>query len=340
MATHKGLTGGAFCALVLSLGSLASAQDNVGDESTVRYPAAYFEEWAPVTAQDMMDRIPGLNSGGGRGGFGGGGFRGPPGGFSGRGGSHGGFSGGSRGGSRGFGGGSGGNEILINGKRTAGKNNSTSSQLGRITADQVDYIEIIRGTSGELDVRGSGQVINVVLFEQFASSTMQYEFRAERTSDTTVSPSASLSYSGQRGGLNYQLSARTSDIHFLNLSKENSVLGDFSPNDLIREEQTTDGSNSSFGTNLNYELNSNSSVRFNAQFMQGDGDTDLFRRTTDLKIIPNAVFLQREESPSDIENWEIGGDYEYNNARGDRFKILFISNAFTRSNTRERWDLD
>ena len=340
MATHKGLTGGAFCALVLSLGSLASAQDNVGDESTVRYPAVYFEEWAPVTAQDMMDRIPGLNSGGGRGGFSGGGFRGPPGGFSGRGGSHGGFSGGSRGGSRGFGGGSGGNEILINGKRTAGKNNSTSSQLGRITADQVDYIEIIRGTSGELDVRGSGQVINVVLFEQFSSSTMQYEFRAERTSDTTVSPSASLSYSGQRGGLNYQLSARTSDIHFLNLSKENSVLGDFSPNDLIREEQTTDGSNSSFGTNLNYELNSNSSVRFNAQFMQGDGDTDLFRRTTDLKIIPNAVFLQREESPSDIENWEIGGDYEYNNARGDRFKILFISNAFTRSNTRERWDLE
>ena len=188
-------------------------------------------------------------------------------------------------------------------------------------------------------MRGSGQVVNVVLFEQFTSSTMQYEVRAERTSDTTVSPSASLSYSGQRGGLNYQLSARTSDTYFLSLSKENSVLGDFSPNDLIREDQTTDGSISSLSTNLNYELNSNSSVRFNLKFMEGDGVTNLFRRTTDLKVIPNAVFLQREESPSDVENWEIGGDYEYNNARGDRFKILFISNAFTRSNIRERWDL-
>ena len=117
------------------------------------------------------------------------------------------------------------------------------------------------------------------------------------------------------------------------------MLGDFSPNDLIREEQTTDGGTTSLSTNLNYELNSNSSVRFNAQFVEGDGDTELFRRTTDLKVIPNDVFLQREESPSDIENWEIGGDYEYNNARGDRFKILFISNAFTRSNIRERWDL-
>ena len=328
-----------FFVLCLGLGSLSIAQDNVGEESTVRYPASYFVAWAPVTAQDMMDRIPGLSSGGfggfgGRGGFGGG-FRGPPGGFSGRGGS----SGGSRGGSRGFGGGSGGNEILINGKRTAGKSNSTSGQLGRITADQVDYIEIIRGTSGELDVRGSGQVINVVLFEQFTSSTTQYEVRAERSSDHSITPSGSLSYSGQRGGLNYQISARTSEFHSVNLSKENSVLGDFSPNDLIREEQTTDGDNTSLSTNLNYELNSNSSVRFNAQFSEGSGDTELFRRTTDLKVIPNDVFLQREESPIDIENWELGGDYEYNNARGDRFKILFISNAFTFSSLRERWDL-
>ena len=144
MARHTGLVSVSFSLLLCSLGSLAFAQDNVGDESTVIYPASYFSEWSPVTAQDMMDRIPGLSSGGGFGGFGGGGFRGPPGGGGG------GFSGGSRGGSRGFGGGSAGSEILINGKRTAGKNNSTSGQLSRITADQVDYIEIIRGTSGEL----------------------------------------------------------------------------------------------------------------------------------------------------------------------------------------------
>ena len=58
------------CVFLFSLGSSISAQDSIGDDSTVRYPAAYFEEWAPVTAQDMMDRIPGLSSGGGsRGGF-------------------------------------------------------------------------------------------------------------------------------------------------------------------------------------------------------------------------------------------------------------------------------
>jgi len=56
------------CLLALSIATtsqLSIAQDNVGEESTVRYPASYFAEWAPVTAQDMMDRIPGLDASGG-----------------------------------------------------------------------------------------------------------------------------------------------------------------------------------------------------------------------------------------------------------------------------------
>lgn len=329
MTRRYDLIHGIFLALLLASGSHALAQDSVGDDSTVRYSADYFEEWAPVTAQDMIERIPGLSSG----------SRGPGGGFGGgRGGPGGGGS--NRGGSRGFGGGNSGSEILINGKRTAGKNNSTSSQLSRISASQVDHIEIIRGTSGELDVRGSGQVVNVVLFEQLSTSTLQYNVQAQQSEDNTLSPGGGLSYSGQLGALNVQLSARTSDVHMQNLSKENSILGDFSPNDIIREHRITEGSNSTISTNLNFAINAKSSARFNAQFTEGDGDTDLDRITIDLKVAPNAVSLQREESPSDIENWEIGGDYEYNTARGDRFKILFISNAFTMNNTRQRWDLE
>ncbi len=336
MTRRYDLAHGIFLALLLGSGSHAIAQDNVGEDSTVVYSANYFEEWAPVTAQDMMERIPGLSSGSGgsRGGFSRGGFsRGGFGGF-GRG------RGSNRGGGRGFGGGNSGSEILINGKRTAGKNNSTSSQLSRITAGQVDYIEIIRGTSGELDVRGSGQVVNVVLFDQLSSSTLQYEVSAEQSEDNTISPGGSLSYSDQVGGLNIQVSARTSDIYSRNFSKENSILGDYSPNDIVRENRITEGGNSTLSTNLDFTINTNSSARLNAQFTDGNGDTDLDRTTIDLKVAPNTVSLQREESPNDIENWEIGGDYEYNTARGDRFKVLFISNGFTRNNTRERWDLE
>ena len=315
------------CVFLFSLGSSISAQDSIGDDSTVRYPAAYFEEWAPVTAQDMMDRIPGLSSGGGsRGGFSSGGRgRGGPG-------------GGGGGGGRGFGSGSGGSEILINGKRTAGKNNSTGSQLGTITADQVNYFEIIRGTSGELDVRGSGQVVNVVLFEELSSSTIQYEASIEMAEDDTFSPAGNISFSGQRGGFDYQLSARTNDVYFRNISKENSILGDFSPNDRIREDRATDGNSTTLNMNLGYDINAKSSARFNAQLGEGNGETDLFRRTTDLKVNPNTLDRQRETSPSGTEDWEIGGDYEYNTNGGDRFKVLFISNSATRLNTRERFN--
>ena len=313
------------CVFLFSLGSSISAQDSIGDDSTVRYPAAYFEEWAPVTAQDMMDRIPGLSSGGGsRGGFSSGGRgRGGPGGG---------------GGGRGFGSGSGGSEILINGKRTAGKNNSTGSQLGTITADQVNYFEIIRGTSGELDVRGSGQVVNVVLFEELSSSTIQYEASIEMAEDDTFSPAGNISFSGQRGGFDYQLSARTNDVYFRNISKENSILGDFSPNDRFREDRATDGNSATLNMNLGYDINAKSSARFNAQLGEGNGETDLFRRTTDLKVNPNTLDRQRETSPSGTEDWEIGGDYEYNTNGGDRFKVLFISNSATRLNTRERFN--
>jgi outer membrane receptor for ferrienterochelin and colicins len=42
--------------------SIAFSQDNVGEQSTVVYPATYFAEFSPVTAQDMIDRIPGVGS--------------------------------------------------------------------------------------------------------------------------------------------------------------------------------------------------------------------------------------------------------------------------------------
>ena len=209
--------------LWISLTAISSvaAQDNVGEESTVVYNSDYFAQWSPVTAQDMIARIPGLTQGGSsRGGFGS-----SRGGFSG-------FRGGSRGG-RGFGNGNRGSEILINGKRTAGKNNSTGTQLARISSDQVEYIEIIRGTSGELDVRGSGQVVNVVLTDVFSDVSVQYEISGQQFEDNNIAPRTNVSVSGTRGSLDYQIQGRVGENRDVTTYKEKSVLGDFSPNDFI-----------------------------------------------------------------------------------------------------------
>ena len=311
--------------ILISVVQFTFAQENVGEESTVRYPASYFSEWSPVTAQDMLDRIPGLDLGN-------------MGGFRGRSSSRG-RSPGSGGSGRGFGSGSSAIEILINGKRTAGKNNSTGSQLSRITSEQVSRIEIIRGTSGELDVRGSGQVINVVLNEELSESSLQYNFGAEHAPDNTVRPSAELSYSGQTGGLNFQASVRGYDPYFYTLSREYSMLGDFSPNDKVLEVRKRDPQGGGVSTNLDYQINSNSSARFNATWTDGTHTSDTLRKTTDLKVTPNVESFQLETAPGIYKNWEIGGDYEFNTDAGSRWKILFISNALERADTRERYDV-
>ena len=318
-----------------SIAQTTSAQENVGEESTVRYPASYFSEWAPVTAQDMLVRIPGLDPRSMGSSFSGGISSRAP---SPPGGSTGGPSG-AGGGGRGFGGGSRTTEILINGKRTAGKNNSTGSQLSRITSGQVDRIEIIRGTSGELDVRGSGQVINVVLNEEFSEASLQYDLTAEHAHDNTIKPNAEVSYSGQTGGLNFQASVRAFDPYIYNVRRERSVLGDFSPNDRIFEVSTRDPDGFSGTANFDYEINPNSSARLNAAWMDGTSTTDIERTTTDLKVNPHVDTFQSETGPGLWKNWEIGGDYEFNTDGGSRWKVLFISNSDTRATTLERYDV-
>ena len=158
------------------------------DDLSVVYEAAYFDQFQPVSVTDMVSRIPGLGLALGGGGGGGGG-------------------------GRGLGGGAG--EILINGQRITGKSNEGRSQLSRISADDVDYIEIIRGTSEEIDVRGGGQVVNIVLRAAQSRSSIAAEISTDRMQDSKLAPGARLSYSGQNGNLNYLFHIQ-SDPNYVN----------------------------------------------------------------------------------------------------------------------------
>lgn len=316
------------CLAILGLSSIAffssqSLSQIAEDEATVTYPSSYFAEYGSVTAKDMLDRIPGVGSTTGGGSSSSGGFRG----------------GGGGSGGRGFGSGSSSSEILINGKRTAGKNNQTSGILNRITADQVDYIQIIRGTSGELDVRGSGQVVNIVTFEEVSASSLQYQINADHQYDGHTQPGGDLSYSNRIGGLDLVLSAVAEPRYNHEESKEDSVLGDLSSNDRVIEERTTQQTSYEYTANLGYEFSDRTSARFNALYSQNDNPTKLERSTTDFTEQPNAIVNQFEDIPGNQDNWEIGGDFETFFNNGDRFKVLFVLNQDNRDSTRERFDL-
>ena len=311
------------CILLLSgalFSTSALAQEPTTSDSTVTYPAEFFAQYEPFSVNDMLDRIPGIsvargNSGGGDGGPGS-------------------SSGANR---RGLG--LGGDQILINGRRTTGKENEGNSQLSRIPANQVQYIEIIRGTSGNLDVRGGSQVINIVLLEAESSSSIAYEINADHLHDGELKPGGKVSLTGQRGALDYLFSAESEPRWERRKGFENSFLVDGTPNDNVSRVTTTDSQPLVFSANLGYEFGVNDIAHINAQYEDADAPFIGERTIFNFVNTPRKDIVQFDDNNNSSEFWEIGGDYEHTFANSARWKTLFIVNQKEDDNLRERFDI-
>ena len=172
---------------------------------------------------------------------------------------------GGRGRGRGLGGGAG--EILINGQRITGKSNEGRSQLSRISADDVDYIEIIRGTSEEIDVRGGGQVVNIVLRAAQSRSSIAAEISTDRMQDGKLAPGARLSYSGKNGNLNYLFHIQSDPNYVNQVIRESSFDPEDAATERRLEESTRDQTNYETSVNLGYQFEK-SMVQLNALYGQ------------------------------------------------------------------------
>ncbi len=295
--------------LISSLMCATTHGQSAEDNATVTYPSAYFAEYAPITVKDMLNRIPGINLALGTGGP-------------------------NTNADRGLGASS---QILIDGKRLAGKANEASSQLDRIAASEVNYIEIIRGSSSTLDVQNSGQLVNIVLLESLSRSNISSEINTTRFSDGTVEPGGSVAWSGQSGKLNYLLSGTVSSAYEHIESFEHSINGDFSPNDTIAFDRYREQTNYTLNTNVSYALSEQDRIAFNALFNQSNPPAELYRTITNLNGPSPVVTYEREDLPASSDNWEVGGDYEHGFASGSRFKVLFIANEKNTDILRERY---
>lgn len=313
-------------AAALLLASAASAQEPAASDSTVTYPAEFFAQYEPFSVNDMLSRIPGINlaMGGGNQGASGGGGGGP----------------GSSGGADRRGLGAGGDQILINGRRIAGKENEGNAQLARIPASQVQYIEIIRGTSGDLDVRGGAQVINIVLLAAETRSSIAAEVNVDRYHDGTLDPGGSVSLNGQRGALNYQFSAAAEPRYEFRDGFETSILANGTPNDTVVRQEYRDSKPVTLSTNLGYDLTLNDRINFNALVSDSDAPMTVDRIITDLRATPRTVTTEYDDIPATSDNWEIGGDYEHTFVNGSRFKTLFIVNEANSESARDAYDVN
>jgi outer membrane receptor for ferrienterochelin and colicin len=305
----------------LSLLGLAIAGANQGfaqqvelqaiDESTVVYEAGFFTQYSPVSVNDMIDRIPGISLAlnGNRN---------------------------NRGKSRGLGSGEG--EILINGQRTTGKNNEGRSQLSRIAADQVDYIEIIRGTSDDMDIRGGGQVVNVVLLDAQSRSSISTELNMDRLHDGTVDPGAKLSYTGQNGAFNYLFHIEAEPRYENRFTNEFSVDPDGELLETRSQDNLRNQTEYETSFNLGYQFEK-SMVQFNGLFAENNPPTDITRTINDYTTGTLITTKEHENEIRERNNWEIGGDYEYSFDSGSKYRFLFIVNDRNFTYTRDRFDV-
>ena len=289
--------------------------ETTSSDSTITYPARYFIQFAPVSVSDMLDRIPGIGLV----------LDGATADLDRR------FGGGDRG----LGGSS---QILIDGKRLAGKTNEARIQLSRLAAEEVDYIEIVRGSSSELDVQNSGQLINIVLLRAISRNSYSAELGLRHFQDGTIEPEGTFSVTGQRGRFNYLMSADIAPGYRVEESQELSLHPDLRFNEVINLERQIEQTNYSLNSSLSWNFGESDRLALNLLYSQNDPPSKLFREITDFNGVSPATSYEHERTPANSENWEIGGDYERNFDSGAKYKLLFIANDKSEGAARERFD--
>jgi len=312
VATQNGLAQEIIPSPQQAAGAVVETSANADEEanSTVVYNAEFFAQYSPVTAKDMLDRIPGVSLRNGGGGGGGGG--------------------------RGLG--TGGN-LLINGQRIAGKDNSASDQLERITAAEVESIEIIRDTTGALNVRGASEVINVILVAVESRSSTTVELINRLNHDGEFETGGSAAWSQQIG--NFQalvnLQSRPNyenrDNREVRLGPDGELLG------TLFETTIRDKDEQTFSTNLSYSLGPHR-MQLNALVSEGDHPRPVRRDFVDFTGAGVVNSIQEEQVENEENNWEVGGDYEFNFDNGSRLAVLFVANNEIRNSVRERFQAD
>lgn len=262
---------------------------------TTSFPAAYFAAYNPVTAADMVSRIPGfeLRDGDDR---------------------------------RGFGGTAG--NLLINGERPSSKA-TPSDLLKRISATDVARIDVVAGTNAQSDVRGQSQFVNVITRTTKKSASTSYtlgvrniQFSNRFAWITQISSSIPL---GPKADLSVDLQSPTIFGRAVNRDVLLSSAGTVTGSRLFVARPTYIGLQGS--ARLRWKPNAQNVVNFNAQYTPNWNVADSFQ----VETLPNgylsASILGRTEYPQNY-GLEVGADWDHRiNSSLSTKLIVLVSNG-------------
>jgi len=140
-------------------------------DGVITYSAEFFSKYQPATALDMIMQIPGFQLDDGES-------------------------------IRGFGAAVG--NILINGRRPSSKQVQPSAILIRISASQVQSIDLIRDQSGGIDLLGKSALANVRLYDD-AAAAVRWEIFFQHNSLAPIKPGINASLSDRWRAIEYNI---------------------------------------------------------------------------------------------------------------------------------------
>ncbi|MBT5239379.1 MAG: TonB-dependent receptor [Rhodospirillaceae bacterium] len=295
--------------LFLSFVSLAQepevrTRDDDDMASVVVYDSEYFAPYNPITAEDMLNRIPGTE--GLLGNFG--------------------QQQEERRGLR-----SNTDQILIDGKRLTGKENQSSSFLEKLPAKAVERIELITGNVRELDTDVGVRVINVVLKEGAGTGSGVAQIGAFTFSSGQSRPMGSVAYNGSSGDLSYTVSAQVrpslspADVIDVIQSPAGDRLS------VIEEERRQKQAQYEARGALTYNWEGGQTLQVNGlvtYFPRNNTDTTTtFLDPGDGSLNEAGTIVDRIRG--DDTTWEISGDYSQSLSKSMNFTGLFIYSQST-----------
>lgn len=253
-----------------------AAADSCVDGERVVYRPSYFTQFNPITALDMVRRVPGFSIDEGDN-------------------------------VRGFIGAAG--NVLIDGQRPSTKSADIFTILSRIGAGAVDRIELIRGGTGGLDVGGQSVVVNVVRKSGEAGGDPSlWEFALlKRRPNGGVRPAGEVSFNGRRGDTKYTIGADAFGFA-LRFEGEEEITRFTGPD----ERRIRDGRfhEQGGGANLKLEhsLSNADTARFSFEtgYFRSREDTD---ETRFLEV--GGPDLALFTFPFELFRYELGADYEH-----------------------------
>ena len=281
------------------------------DGTKTTYEAIFFAQYSPLFLNDMLQRIPGASVSDS-------------------------VATSERRGLRG-------NEdaILINGQQITGKDSGGASALQRITANQVLRIEILRGSSSEVQTT-TQRIINVILREDSGDTLTITAALPNYTNDGSVRPIVGLTYAVNEPNRNYSIALSSNPIY--RPWQRTKVTSDLFGQDILSSVESEQHDRYTIQANGRYErsFDTGSRLQFNglgAWLINNRERREVLRDPRQPRQV-NQLSDSLEIDKRDEFTVELSADYSFPLSETDTVTLLALVNWEKENRDRDVFDLE